>query len=323
RYQSHHPSFIMAISIEGSYDGLAPFNWPAAKKPLHTWYRVFGDLTSSSTTPLVILHGGPGFCHNYLLNHRALTDTCSIPVIFYDQIGSGLSTHLPETASLPDFWTVEIFHEQLRQLLTHLKIDSRYDILGSSWGGMMGSHFAHLRPAGLRRLVLANSPASKAHSIANRKRFREQLPREMQDVLDRVEKEDAWSSEEADVVMAEFDRRHACNVVPAPEDMMASVRAWSQDETVPDTIGENVKGNPFKSSGYMAKFTMEGKANLIEVPTLVINGFDEFASGDAVKMFVDEVPDMRLVTIEGTTHSPHFEKKEEYMKIVGEFLTTA
>jgi proline-specific peptidase len=228
----------MATSVEGSYEGLAPFDWLAARKPLYTWYRVFGDL-SSSVTPLVCIHGGPGFCHNYLLNHRALTDTYSIPIIFYDQIGSGLSTHLSETTSstdFPDFWTVEIFHEQLRQLLTHLKIECCYDILGSSWGGMMGSHFAHLRPVGLRRLILANAAASKSHSIANRKIFRERLPQEMQDVLDRVEKENAWSSKEAGEVMMEFTRRHTCTVFPFPEDVMASIRASNEDTTVCDTM---------------------------------------------------------------------------------------
>ncbi|KAG0646179.1 L-amino acid amidase [Hyphodiscus hymeniophilus] len=312
----------MATPIEGSYDGLAPFHWPAARKPLQTWYRIFGDL-SSSVAPLVIIHGGPGFPHNYLLNHRALTDTYSVPVIFYDQIGSGLSTRLPETASstdFPDFWTVEIFNKQLRQLLVHLKIEGRYDILGSSWGGMMGSHFAHTRPAGLRRLILANSAATKSLSIANRKRFREQLPREIQDVLDRVEKEDAWNSEEAGGVMMEFARRHACTVFPFPEDMMASIRIGGEDTTACYTIGEDLNGNPFKSGGYMGEWTMVGKAAMIEVPTLLINGIDEFASGDAMKPFLDEIPDVRLITMEGTSHSPHVEKKEEYMKIVGDFL---
>ena len=100
----------------------------------------------------------------------------------------------------------------------------------------MGSHFAHLRPTGLRRLILANAPASKSHSIANRKRFREQLPQEMQDVLDRVEKENAWSREEAGVGMMEFVRRHACTVFPFPEDMMASIRASNEDTTVCHTM---------------------------------------------------------------------------------------
>ena len=99
----------------------------------------------------------------------------------------------------------------------------------------MGSHFAHHRPTGLRRLILANAAASKEHSIANRKRFREQLPQEMQDVLHRVEHENAWSSEEAGVVMTEFNRRHACTVFPFPEDMMASIRA-SEDRTVCHTM---------------------------------------------------------------------------------------
>lgn len=75
------------------------------------------------------------------------------------------------------------------------------------------------------------------------------------------------------------------------------------------------------STGYFDDWTMEGKAKSIAVPTLVLNGIDEFASGDAVEIFVNEIPDVRLVTLEGTTHSPHLERKEEYMKVVGQFLT--
>lgn len=100
----------------------------------------------------------------------------------------------------------------------------------------MGSDFAHLRPAGLRRLILANSAASKSRSTANRKKFREQLPQELQDVLDRVEKENAWSSGEAGVVMTEFNRRHVCTVFPESEDTMASIRASNEDTTVCDTM---------------------------------------------------------------------------------------
>ena len=73
----------------------------------------------------------------------------------------------------------------------------------------------------------------------------------------------------------------------------------------------------------MGKWTMVGRAKNIAVPTLVINGIDEFASGDAVKPFMDEIPDVRLVTLEGTSHSPHLERKEKYMAVVGEFLTAS
>jgi L-proline amide hydrolase len=222
---------MAATSLEGSHDGLAPFTYPATSKPLQTYYRVFGDL-KSTITPLVCIHGGPGFCHNYLLNHSILTKTDSIPIIFYDQIGSGLSTRLPETASTPELWTEEIFFEQLRQLLCYLGIEKRYDILGSSWGGMLGSAFASTRPEGLRKLILANAPASKEASILNRKKYRKLLPKGMQEVLDRNEAAGTWDAKEVGVVMQEFMRRHACNVVPWPEDMMASIRLSSEDRTV-------------------------------------------------------------------------------------------
>lgn len=68
---------------------------------------------------------------------------------------------------------------------------------------------------------------------------------------------------------------------------------------------------------------MEGKAKMINVPTLVLNGINEYASGEAVKPFLEEIPDVRLVTLDGTSHSPHLERKEEYMKTVGEFLTAS
>ncbi len=58
-----------------------------------TWYRVTGDL--STGVPLVLLHGGPGAAHNYLdsLTRLASEDRA---VVHYDQVGCGLSTHLPE-----------------------------------------------------------------------------------------------------------------------------------------------------------------------------------------------------------------------------------
>jgi pimeloyl-ACP methyl ester carboxylesterase len=58
----------------------------------------------------------------------------------------------------------------------------------------------------------------------------------------------------------------------------------------------------------------------INVPTLVINGVEEQASGDAVKPFLDNIPDVRLVTFENSTHCTHLEQREEHMKVVAKFL---
>ena len=71
-----------------------------------TSYTVFGDL-ASGTTPLVALHGGPGIPHQYLLPHTRLVTERAIPVILYDQIGCGKSTHLKDKPA--EFWSVELF----------------------------------------------------------------------------------------------------------------------------------------------------------------------------------------------------------------------
>lgn len=96
----------------------------------------------------------------------------------------------------------------------------------------MGSAFASTRPDGLRKLILANSAASKELSILNRKRYRKQLPKDMQDVLDKAEESGTWGSKEVGAVMEEFTRRHICNVVPIPDDTLASIRLNNEDRTV-------------------------------------------------------------------------------------------
>jgi proline iminopeptidase len=52
----------------------------------NVWYRVTGD---GPGTPLLLLHGGPGFPSQYLEPLAALGD--ERPVIFYDQLGCGRS----------------------------------------------------------------------------------------------------------------------------------------------------------------------------------------------------------------------------------------
>ncbi|CAG8956337.1 hypothetical protein HYFRA_00003717 [Hymenoscyphus fraxineus] len=308
----------MADPWKDFHDGLAPFNYPRAKKQLHTYYHAFSPhspTTNKVITSLIIIHGGPGLSHDYLLAHSYLSTHHQIPIILYDQIGSGRSTHLPETASVLNFWTEDIFLEQLTQLITHLGI-KEYDILGHSWGGMLASKFAGKRPRGLRRLVLVNAAASKRASLENRWKYRREMSEGEQEVLDRCERQGTTGSREYRDAFEAFVERHVC-CVDAGEGWGVSEKWAEGDDTVARAMGDN---SFWESSGYMKDWDTAEDAKNIDVPTIVINGIKEFASGDAVKPFLDHIPDVRLVTLEGTTHSPHVEAKERYMKVVADFL---
>lgn len=124
------------MSLVPITDGTVDFYVHAVGKPCKTWYKVYGTLTPS-TRPLICLNGGPGCPYFYLEPIGALAREGSFPVIFYDQLGSGNSTHLPEKAGAEEFWTAQLFLDELDNLIAKLDI-RRYDLLGQSWGGMLG-----------------------------------------------------------------------------------------------------------------------------------------------------------------------------------------
>lgn len=76
----------------------------------------------------------------------------------------------------------------------------------------------------------------------------------------------------------------------------------------------------FKSRGVMKNWSAAEAAKGIEVPTLVINGVNEGASDEAVKPFVEGIKNVKWIKLKNSTHCPLHEEKENYLKIVSEFL---
>ena len=120
-----------------------PFTVPYVNQPCFTYYKTVGDLSSGSTR-LIILHGGPGSGHEYLLPFARLWQLFGTPMIFYDQIGCASSTHLPQTAGDESLWQESLFIAELNNLLDclNLRDGPGFHILGHSWGGRLAAAFA-------------------------------------------------------------------------------------------------------------------------------------------------------------------------------------
>ena len=211
--------------------GEISLNITSIEKECKTWFQVHGHLSADSR-PLVIVHGGPGVPHNYLLPLIDLTRDYSIPVIFYDQVGCGRSTHLPEKKHDESFWTVDLFLRELDNLLEYFEIQDNYDLLGQSWGGMLAACHAIRQPKGLKNLVIANSPPDMGSWIKEGWKARAQLAQDVQEVLDRCEKEDKTESEEYEKAVAVFYERHTCRTVPWPDDLTDAFAQLKEDNTV-------------------------------------------------------------------------------------------
>ena len=278
-----------------------------------TWYRVTGDL-DSGMTPLVVVHGGPGCTHDYLL---ALADVAESgrPVIHYDQLGGGRSTHLPDRGG--DFWTVQLFLDELDNLLDSLGIADDYHLLGQSWGGMLGAEHAIRQPEGLRSIVLSNSPASMALWASEAKVLRGQLAPDVEATLDRHEADGTTDDPEYLAASQVYYDEHVCRVVPNPPEVVRTFEFLTEDPTVYHTMNGP---NEFFCIGTLKNWSVVERVQNIVAPTLLLSGrFDE-ATPATVQPFFDAIPDVRWEIFEASSHMPFIEERERYLSVVEDFL---
>lgn len=289
-------------------EGYLPF------RDYRTWYRITGTL-DSQRLPLVVAHGGPGCTHDYVDSFKHISDLDGRAVIHYDQLGNGNSTRLPDKG--PDFWTVELFLEELDALLAHLGIKDRYAFLGQSWGGMLGAEHAVRRPAGLKALVIANSPANMKTWVEEANRLRRELPQDVQDTLTRHETAGTLTDPEYVAASRVFYDRHVCRVVPWPPEVARTFAIMDEDSTV----YRNMNGpTEFHVIGTMKDWTIEDRLPLIEAPTLLISGRYDEATPEVVRPYVERVPGCQWIIFEQSSHMPHVEEQDACLKAVSDFL---
>jgi L-proline amide hydrolase len=278
-----------------------------------TWYRVTGDVAAGAT-PLVVAHGGPGATHDYVSSLARLVDT-GRAIVHYDQLGNGRSTHFRDRGT--DFFTVELFLEELDALLSHLGIAGRYHLLGQSWGGMLGAEHAVRRPEGLRSLVISNSPASMELWVAEAARLRADLPDDVREALDRHEAAGTTSDPEYVAATMAFYDRHVCRTSPYPDEVRASFDAIEDDPTVYHQMNGP---NEFFCIGSLRSWTIVDRVSRIDVPTLLVSGeFDE-ATPATVRPYAEAIPDVRWEVIAGASHMLFVEQPERYDAVVAGFL---
>lgn len=223
-------------------EGEIPFDVPQAGKPCHTFYRVVGELRHKDSTkspvgvPLILLHGGPGACHDMLEPLADLHKQYGIPVVFYDQIGNGRSTHLREKAGDESFWNEDLFIKELDNLVDYLGLRSGFDLYGQSWGGMLAARYAVLHPTGLRKLIIADAPASIELHLKTQEDLRAGLPKEILEPIERCEKAGLTDSEEYGKAMEYVRKQHVCRIDPLPEEVQMSLKHVADDPTVIRTM---------------------------------------------------------------------------------------
>lgn len=278
-----------------------------------TWYRITGEL-GSGKVPLVVVHGGPGCTHDYLDSYSDIAET-GRAVIHYDQIGNGRSSHRVDAPG--DFWNVALFLAEMDALLAHLGVASRYNLLGQSWGGMLGSEHAVRRPPGLNAFVVANSPSAMSLWVEGCMALRADLPVEARAALDRHEADGNYNHPEFQAASRIFYERHVCRLLPWPDEVVRTFDWVDRDPTVYHTMNGPTE---FAVIGTMCDWTVIDRLHQIAAPTLVISGRHDEATPQSVQPFVDHIPGATWTIFENSSHMPHVEEREACMQTVADFL---
>ncbi len=280
-----------------------------------TWYRIVGELDPDAPqTPVVICHGGPGAAHDYC---EPIADLSRFgrACVLYDQLGCGKSEHLPNAPA--DFWTPQLFKDELAELTRHLGISDRYAIVGQSWGGMLAMDYALDHPAGLRGMVVADSPASMTLWVSEANRLRKDLPPDVQEALTRNEEAGTTDSPEYEAAVAVFYERHVCRVVPMPDYVQRSFAQIEADPTVYHTMNGP---SEFFVVGSLKHWDITDRLHEITTPTLLVSGRHDEATPLIVGQVHERIPGAEWVIFEESSHMPHVEEPVAFLAAVEAFL---
>jgi len=188
------------------------------------WFSVYGE--ELRKTPLLLLHGGPGFL-SMSEGLEALWE--DRPVYFYDQLGCGNS----DRASDADFYSVERYVEELAAVRQALKLDEVV-LMGFSWGCALAcAYLLAERPTGIKGVVLCAPYLSSPVWDVDQRQNIARMPAEARTAIDQGESTGDYGEAYQAATMTYY-KRHLCLLSPWP-DFLEAASARIQMSREPDS----------------------------------------------------------------------------------------
>jgi len=124
------------------------------KGTFRVWTKRVGN---NPRIKVLLLHGGPGFTHEYFEAFDSYFPGAGIEYYYYDQLGSAYSDQ-PKDASL---WDLPRFVEEVEQVRMALGLGpDNFYLFGQSWGGLLALEYALKYQQQLKGLIISNMMAS-------------------------------------------------------------------------------------------------------------------------------------------------------------------
>jgi proline iminopeptidase len=239
-------------------------------------YKVWTKRLGQGPLKVLLLHGGPGFSHEYLEAMESFLPQAGIEMYYYDQLGCNNSDQ-PDDLSL---WTLERYLEEVEAVRVGLGLD-HFVLYGHSWGGILGIEYALKYQQHLRGLVISNMAAGVQAYLKHATAWKKQLGPKSFTTLQALEaKEDYDSPEYERIMMEELYPQMICRTHPWPEPVSRAFRHMNEK------IYVQMQGkSEFLITGNLKSWERWDRLHEIKVKTLTIGSrYDEMDPKDMQKM---------------------------------------
>ena len=280
--------------------------------PVDSKYNVWTKRIGNGKIKVLLLHGGPGFSHDYMECFEDFLPQEGIEFYYYDQLGCGYSDHPTDTS----LWNIPRYVEEVEQVRKGLGLDSFY-LFGHSWGSMLAMEYLQKYQGHVKAAILSNMTAGiasylpyaeglkqKFFSVADLKTF---------DSLDRLHKYD--SPEYQNLLMNDLYTHTICSLNPWPEPL---TRIFGKANT---SIYIQMQGvDEFHVTGNFKNWDMWGRLKNITVPTLVIGGKNDEMNPDDMKREGDSIPNSRTYICANGSHMSMYDDQQNYFRELLRFI---
>ena len=297
-----------------SADGVRIIEITTPHGPFKVWTKRVGD---NPRVKLLLLHGGPGFPHEYFEAFDDYLPSEGIETIYYDQLGSYYSDQPEMTDTM---LALPRFVDEVEQVRLALDLDrDNFYLLGQSWGGLLAIEYALQHQDHLKALIISNMMASipQYNAYAENVLMPAMEPR----VLAEVKQLEADGKfEDPRYLELLIPNHYEQHVIRMPMDQWPDPLKRSFDHMNPKVYIPMQGPSELGASGRLADWDRTADLDKIIVPTLVIGARFDTMDPNHMEWMSKQMPNGQYLYCPNGSHLAMYDDQEAYMRGLVEFI---
>lgn len=259
---------------------------------------------------LLLIHGGPGCPSNYLQDSHKHFSNYGYRVVTWDQLGCGASDK-PNDSSL---WQLSRFVEEVEVVRHSLNL-GRINVLGQSWGGVLGLEYCFQFPQNSVSFIAADTAFDLPRMQRGFERKKLALGEETFTMMALREAEGTTEHPEYQAAVTLLMHRHMCRTEKWPEAV-----SFSLDNIAEPVFSQMFGSYFFNCTGNIKNYNRLEDLHKLQAPTLIVHGEHDYIISELAYMARDHLSNAELSIFRGCSHMPFYENPDQYTQTVLNFL---